>query len=61
MTPRVRDILSWYQADSPAVVGKLANILNAGRTGGTGKLLISDISQGIEDGPEESFAGNPNA
>ena len=61
MTPRVRDILSSYQADSPAVVGKLANILNAGRTGGTGKLLISDISQGIEDGPEESFAGNPNA
>lgn len=61
MTPRVREILSWYSAETPAVLVRLAQVLNHGRTGGTGKLILADVSQGVEDGPLEAFALNPNA
>ena len=30
MTPRVREILSWYGADSPGVLANLARMLNHG-------------------------------
>jgi len=40
MTPRVKEILSWYGADSPGTLTSLARLLNHGRLAGTGKLVI---------------------
>jgi class I fructose-bisphosphate aldolase len=61
MTPRVKDILSWYGADSPGTLTNLARLLNHGRLGGTGKLVILPVDQGFEHGPARSFATNPPA
>ena len=61
MTDRVRQILSWYQSDNPGVLTNLARMLNHGRLGGTGKLVILPIDQGFEHGPGRSFAPNPPA
>ncbi len=61
MTPRVKEILSWYGADSPGTLTNLARILNHGRLGGTGKLVILPVDQGFEHGPARSFAPNPPA
>lgn len=60
MTPRVREILSWYGADNPGVLNNMARILNQGRLGGTGKLVILPVDQGFEHGPARSFAQNPD-
>lgn len=60
MTPRVREILSWYGADNPGVLTNMARVLNQGRLGGTGKLVILPVDQGFEHGPARSFAKNPN-
>src|SRR4030095_8905859 len=59
MTERVREILSWYSADNPGVLTNLARLLNTGRLGGTGKLVILPVDQGFEHGPARSFAKNP--
>lgn len=61
MTPRVREILSWYGADNVGVLTNLARMLNHGRIGGTGKLVILPVDQGFEHGPARSFAKNPDA
>jgi len=61
MTPRVREILSWYGADNPGTLTNLARILNHGRIGGTGKMVILPVDQGFEHGPARSFAMNPDA
>ena len=61
MTPRVKEILSWYGADSPGTLTNLARLLNHGRLGGTGKLVILPVDQGFEHGPARSFAPNPAA
>jgi class I fructose-bisphosphate aldolase len=61
MTPKVREILSWYGAQNPGVLTNLARILNHGRLGGTGKLVILPVDQGFEHGPARSFAPNPPA
>lgn len=61
MTPRVREILSWYGADNVGVLTNLARMLNHGRLGGTGKLVILPVDQGFEHGPARSFAKNPDA
>jgi class I fructose-bisphosphate aldolase len=61
MTPRVREILGWYGADNPGVLTNLARLLNHGRLGGTGKLVILPVDQGFEHGPARSFAPNPPA
>ncbi|MEQ1665666.1 MAG: class I fructose-bisphosphate aldolase [Bdellovibrionales bacterium] len=60
MTPRVREILSWYGADNPGVLTNMARMLNHGRIGGTGKLVILPVDQGFEHGPARSFAKNPD-
>ncbi|MCJ8277507.1 MAG: class I fructose-bisphosphate aldolase, partial [Bdellovibrionales bacterium] len=60
MTPRVREILSWYGADNPGVLNNMARVLNQGRLGGTGKLVILPVDQGFEHGPARSFAKNPD-
>lgn len=59
MTPRVREILSWYGAENPGVLTNLARMLNHGRLAGTGKLVILPVDQGFEHGPARSFAKNP--
>src|SRR5579872_5471311 len=61
MTPRVKEILSWYGADSPGTLTSLARLLNHGRLAGTGKLVILPVDQGFEHGPARSFARNPPA
>jgi fructose-bisphosphate aldolase, class I len=59
MTPRVKEILSWYGADNPGTLTNLARLLNHGTLGGTGKLVILPVDQGFEHGPARSFAVNP--
>jgi class I fructose-bisphosphate aldolase len=61
MTPRVREILSWYGADNAGTLANLARFLGHGRLAGTGKLLILPVDQGFEHGPARSFAPNPPA
>lgn len=61
MTDRVKEILSWYRSENPGVLTNLTRILNHGRLGGTGKLVILPVDQGFEHGPGRSFAPNPPA
>lgn len=61
ITPKVKEILSWYEGDNPGVKGNLARILMHGRLGGTGKVVILPVDQGYEHGPARSFAPNPPA
>jgi class I fructose-bisphosphate aldolase len=61
MTPRVKEILSWYGADNVGTLSNLARLLNHGRLAGTGKLVILPVDQGFEHGPARSFAINPPA
>ncbi len=60
MTPRVREILSWYTSDNPGVLNNMARVLNHGKLGGTGKVVILPVDQGFEHGPARSFAKNPD-
>lgn len=59
MTPRVKEILSWYGADNPGTLSNLAWMLNHGTLAGTGKMVILPVDQGFEHGPARSFAPNP--
>jgi class I fructose-bisphosphate aldolase len=61
MKKRISDILSWYASDNPGTRSNLARILNHGRLGGTGRLVILPVDQGFEHGPARSFAPNPSA
>jgi class I fructose-bisphosphate aldolase len=56
---KVKQILSWYGADNPGVLSNLSKMMNHGRIGGTGKLVILPVDQGFEHGPARSFAKNP--
>ncbi len=58
-TPRVKEILSWYGSDNPGTLTNLARILNHGKLGGSGRLVILPVDQGFEHGPARSFAINP--
>ncbi len=58
-TDRVREILSWYDGNTPGTLANLHRILSHGRLGGTGKLVILPVDQGFEHGPGRSFAPNP--
>ncbi|MFC7609664.1 class I fructose-bisphosphate aldolase [Teichococcus aestuarii] len=61
LTPRVKEILSWYESDNPGTKANLARILMEGKLGGTGRLVILPVDQGFEHGPARSFAPNPAA
>src|SRR6266481_1620879 len=61
MNDRIREILSWYASENPGVRTNLARMLNHGRLGGTGKIVILPVDQGFEHGPARSFAPNPAA
>ena len=39
MTPKVKEILGWYESDNPGSKTSLARILNHGHLAGTGKLV----------------------
>ena len=58
-TARVREILSWYAGENPGVLSNLARMLNTGKLGGTGRMVILPVDQGFEHGPARSFAPNP--
>src|SRR6202167_5768525 len=60
-TPRVKEILSWYGSDNPGTLTNLARLLNHGKLGGTGRMVILPVDQGFEHGPARSFAPNPPA
>jgi fructose-bisphosphate aldolase, class I len=61
LTPKVKEILSWYEGENPGVKANLARVLMHGRLGGTGKVVILPVDQGYEHGPARSFASNPPA
>jgi class I fructose-bisphosphate aldolase len=61
LTPRCREILSWYRSENPGVLTNLARVLMHGTLAGTGKLVILPVDQGFEHGPARSFAMNPAA
>jgi len=57
----VQKILANYEGETPGVKGKLCQILMNGKLGGTGKMIILPVDQGMEHGPARSFAANPPA
>jgi len=59
LTPKVQEILSWYESDNPGTKANLARILMQGKLGGTGRMVILPVDQGFEHGPARSFAPNP--
>ena len=61
MSKITREILGWYGSDNPGTLTNLARLLDHGRLGGTGKLVILPVDQGFEHGPGRSFAINPPA
>ncbi len=61
LTRKVKEILSYYEADNPGTKANLARILMTGRLAGTGKVVILPVDQGFEHGPARSFAPNPAA
>jgi class I fructose-bisphosphate aldolase len=61
LTPRVKEILSWYESDNPGTKANLARMMMHGKLAGTGKLVILPVDQGFEHGPARSFAVNPAA
>ena len=58
-TARVKEILSWYDSDSPGTRANLYRMLMTGTLAGTGKFVILPVDQGFEHGPARSFAKNP--
>jgi len=61
ITDKVKRILDCYEGDTPGTKANLARILNQGKLGGTGRLVILPVDQGFEHGPARSFAPNPAA
>jgi class I fructose-bisphosphate aldolase len=61
MAERVREILSWYGSDNPGTLTNLARVMGHGALGGTGRMVILPVDQGVEHGPARSFAANPPA
>jgi class I fructose-bisphosphate aldolase len=59
VSPRVDEILSWYESEDRQTLTNLRRILEHGRTGGSGKLVVLPVDQGFEHGPTRSFAPNP--
>ncbi len=59
VTPRVKEILSWYRSERPGVLTNLARLLCSGNLSGTGKMVILPVDQGFEHGPARTFAPNP--
>ncbi len=61
LTAKVKTILTNYGGDNPGTKANLARFLMQGRLGGTGRMIILPVDQGVEHGPARSFAVNPPA
>lgn len=61
ITQQVKNILSFYEGETPGVKSKLCQILMHGKLSGTGKMIILPVDQGFEHGPARSFAANEEA
>lgn len=59
MTPRVKEILSWYGSENNGILSNLYKMLCTGTLAGTGKMVILPVDQGFEHGPLRSFGMNP--
>ncbi len=57
LSDTVRKILSNYGGDNPGTKGNLARFLMQGRLGGTGKMIILPVDQGVEHGPGPQLRG----
>jgi DhnA family fructose-bisphosphate aldolase class Ia len=57
--PKAKEILSWYGSDSPGTLTNLARLLNYGKLGGTGRLVILPVDEGFDNYPARSFAIRP--
>ena len=55
VTQIVRKILAGYESDNPGTKGNLARILMHGRLGGTGKLVILPVDQGLSNSCPDKF------
>lgn len=60
MPDRVKQILSWYEADNPGVLANIRRIIGTGTLKDTGKFVILPVDQGVEHGPARSFGPNPS-
>lgn len=60
MSRQTKRILSYYAGENPGVLTNLYRMLEHGRLGGTGKMVILPVDQGFEHGPARSFAPNPD-
>lgn len=58
MSDKVERILANYAGENPGVIGNLRRLLQHGRLGGTGKLVILPVDQGFEHGPARTFGPN---
>ena len=57
---QVQKILGNYESDNPGTKANLARILMHGKLGGTGKLLILPVDQGVEHRPKAAvLPGDP--
>ncbi len=61
ITPAVKNILSWYEGETPGTKANLVRMMMHGGLAGTGKMIILPVDQGFEHGPARSFAVNPDA
>lgn len=61
LSEKTREILSWYESDSPGTKRNLASFLTQGHLANTGHLIIYPVDQGFEHGPVRSFSPNPEA
>ena len=57
----ISKIIKNYESDNEITLENLAKLLNFGRLGGTGRLIIYPVDQGFEHGPDRSFSINPEA
>ena len=61
VTKKIKDIISFYNAENIATKTNLARILIHGKLAGTGRMVILPVDQGFEHGPARSFSKNPVA
>ncbi len=59
MSNAVEAILANYAGENPGVIGNLRRLLEHGRLGGTGKMVILPVDQGFEHGPARTYQPNP--
>ena len=55
MNDSTRRILRWCAGENRGMRNNLARLLSHGRLGGTGKLVILPVDQGLEHGPGQTM------